>query len=374
MSALQDFLSFKLAKRSEEGLQRNLSVTNGLIDFCSNDYLGFARSPQLFKNIQKKTESLTPRLNGATGSRLLSGNQEYTEQVEKKLAGFFHAEAALLFNSGYTANLSVLSSIAQKEDIIFYDELSHASIKDGARLSLAARHPFRHNDVNDLERKLARAKADKKIIVIESIYSMDGDEAPLTEIVNLAESFNAMIVLDEAHSTGVVGRSGKGLACARNLENKIDIRIHTFGKALGVHGASVVGSRKLTDYLVNFARPFIYTTALPPHSVAAIDAALNFLDTEAHLQPLLQSRIDFFLRNIKTNNRSNSTSAIQTAIFADNNNVKRIAEKLQSRGFDIRPILSPTVPAGSERLRICLHTYNSEEEICKLTAELNQHS
>lgn len=373
MSVLQEFLVGKLNKRKEEGSIRHLTVSEGLVDFCSNDYLGLARSQKLFERINKKNEKLSTVFNGATGSRLLSGNQEYTEQVERKIASFFEAEAALLFNSGYTANLAVLSSVAQKGDTIFYDELAHASIKDGARLSLAARHPFRHNDVYDLKKKLSRVKEGKSFIVIESIYSMDGDEAPIHDIIKLAETFNAIVILDEAHSTGVKGRYGSGLACALNLQSNIHIRIHTFGKAIGVHGASVVGSAALRHFLINFARPFIYTTALPPHSVASIDAALDFLKEHDQLIPLLETKVALFLEEIKIPNRIQSSSAIQTAIFPGNNTVKRVAQTMHARGFDVRPILSPTVPVGSERLRICLHTYNSDEEIRKLAAELNQH-
>lgn len=373
MSVLQKFLSGKLDKRKEEGLIRSLSVSRGLIDFCSNDYLGLSRSPKLFERINNQVAHHSLVFNGATGSRLLSGNHEYTEQVEKKIAAFFQAEAALLFNSGYAANLSVLSSVAQKGDTIFYDELAHASIKDGARLSLAARHPFRHNDVNDLEKKLSRVKEGKSIIAIESIYSMDGDEAPLHDIVKLAETFDAIIILDEAHSTGVTGRHGSGLACSLNLQDKIDIRIHTFGKAIGVHGACVVGSAELRHFLINFARPFIYTTALPPHSVSSIEVALDFLKEEVELIPLLEKKVELFIQEIKIPNRVQSSSAIQTAIFPGNTSVKNVAHRLHTNGFDVRPILSPTVPVGSERLRICLHTYNTDEEIRKLAAELNQH-
>lgn len=371
MVSLQDFFSQKINKRVEEASLRQLKTTAGLIDFSSNDYLGLARSEVLFDMIQKKAESLQPAWNGSTGSRLLSGNSLHTEALENKLATFLKSESALLFNSGYAANQAVLSSIPQKNDTILYDELVHACIKDGARLSLATRHSFKHNDLEDLENKIKRSKHGRIFIAVESIYSMDGDECPLIEIIKLSEKYNASIVIDEAHSTGIMGDHGNGMACSLNLENKIDIRIHTFGKAMGVHGACVVGSPDLIQYLINFARPFIYTTALPPHSVTAIDCALDFLTKNINLQTDLKHKVNLFLNSLNITNRTLSSSAIQTAIFRGNDNVKNISYALQEKGFDARPILSPTVPKDSERLRICLHAYNTDEEILRLTKELN---
>lgn len=370
MSSLENFLAQKIARRTEEGLLRKLTTSQDLIDFSSNDYLGLARSADLFKLISKKTESLPQKLNGATGSRLLSGNTPYAEALEKKLATFFRSDAALVFNSGYAANQAVLSSIPQKDDTILYDELAHACIKDGARLSLATRHPFRHNDLNDLEMKIKRIKAGKIFIAVESIYSMDGDECPLEQLTTLAGKYGAALILDEAHSTGVVGHNGSGSAIAMGLEHKIDVRIHTFGKALGVHGACVAGSARLVEYLINFARAFIYTTAMPPHSLVSIDCALDYLNTNPGLQPLLRSRIGLFLKHVNFSNRTISNSAIQTAIFPGNDVARQAALALQQKGFDVRPILSPTVPKNAERLRICLHSFNRDEDILALAEAL----
>jgi 8-amino-7-oxononanoate synthase len=362
-TSLETILTTKLEQREESGLKRTLKSGNeNLIDFASNDYLGLARSADLSQMIEEQVHRLKLK-NGSTGSRLLTGNSAYQEEVESLLANIFKAQSALIFNSGYTANLAVLSAIPSKDDTIIYDELAHACIKDGARLSLAKRFNFRHNDLDDLEAKIKKALG-KIFIAIESIYSMDGDECPLTEIVALAEKYNAVIILDEAHSTGIKGDNGSGLAVKNALEHKVDIRIHTFGKAMGIHGACVVGSENLTEYLINFARPFIYTTALTPHSIASIHCAFEFLAKNIRLQEKLTDNIQSFLAHCESiRNRTASKSAIQTFVVPGNDKVKEVANRIQSHGFDVRPILSPTVPVQSERLRICLHAYNSASEI-----------
>jgi 8-amino-7-oxononanoate synthase len=370
---LENWINEALIRQRDKNLFRELVAPKGLKDFCSNDYLGLSRSTELFNNIARKIESLSDKKNGSTGSRLLSGNSLYTEEVEKKLSSIFKSESTLLFNSGYAANQAVLSSLPQKGDIILYDELAHACIKDGARLSMAAKYSFRHNNVDELENKIKRIKADKIFIAVESIYSMDGDYCPLQELLAIAAKYNAVLIVDEAHSTGVMGEQGGGLSIALGVQNKIDIRIHTFGKAMGVHGACVAGSLAMIQYLTNFARPFIYTTALPAHSVASIDCAFEHLNKNMPLQSALASRINAYLKSIHPHSsRTPSTSAIQTAIFPGNTAVKNAAHTLQQKGFDVRAILSPTVPTGAERLRICLHTYNTEEEIQNLTEALNR--
>jgi 8-amino-7-oxononanoate synthase len=370
--ALDPWLEKKLQIRKEKNLFRELKTSTGLLDFCSNDYLGLARSEVLSDQIEAKCRAMKLNQNGATGSRLLSGNSELTEDVERKLASIFRSESALILNSGYTANLAIFSSIPEKHDSILYDELAHASIKDGARLSLARRYSFKHNDLNDLESKLKRING-KVFIAVESIYSMDGDECPLRDLTSLATRYGAFVILDEAHSTGVAGNNGSGLAVSLGLEKNIDVRLYTFGKAMGVHGACVAGSEKLIQYIINFARPFIYTTALAPHSVIAIESAFDYLRQNIELQQVLQKNIDSFVNGVgPLTNRTSSGSAIQTVLFPGNENTKANASKLQQAGFDIRPVLSPTVPTGTERLRICLHAYNTLNEIAKLTSELNR--
>ncbi|HEX6223327.1 MAG TPA: 8-amino-7-oxononanoate synthase [Chryseolinea sp.] len=369
--SLDPWLEKNLMVRKEKNSFRDLKPSTGLTDFCSNDYLGLARSPDLFSRINERSRTVGVKQNGATGSRLLSGNSELIESVEHKLAIIFNSQRALIFNSGYTANIAIFSSIPQKHDTILLDELAHASIKDGARLSLAHRYNFRHNDLNDLESKLKRING-KVFIAVESIYSMDGDECPLEELTALAARYRAFVILDEAHSTGVRGNNGSGLATSLGLEEKIDIRLYTFGKAMGVHGACVAGSNTLIEYLVNFARPFIYTTAPAPHSIVAIASSFDYLIENQDLQQELQKRIDAFVKAVDLSNRTLSNSAIQTIIVPGNENVKKAALHLQQSGFDVRAVLSPTVPAGKERLRICLHTYNTLDEIGKLTSELKK--
>ncbi|HEY9048682.1 MAG TPA: 8-amino-7-oxononanoate synthase [Ohtaekwangia sp.] len=370
MDRLQKELSKRLKAREEEGLLRTLKHTSGLIDFTSNDYLGLARSEDLFNAIHQKLNTLPARSNGATGSRLLAGNNSYYEEVESTLAGIFHAQAALIFNSGYSANLAVLSSLPQRGDTILYDELAHACIKDGTRLSMAKRFSFRHNDLNDLEAKLKRSEGNI-FIAVESIYSMDGDACPLQELITLAEKYNAFIIVDEAHSTGVTGEKGSGLAVSLNVHDRIAVRIYTFGKAMGIHGACVTGSDELRNYLINFARPFIYTTALPPHSVVAIDCAFRYLQENIQTQEQLKKNIQLYLHATRDlPNKTISASAIQTAVYPGNDHVRSVAHALQQKGFDVRPILSPTVPKGTERLRICLHAFNTAQQIEELSVVL----
>jgi 8-amino-7-oxononanoate synthase len=371
MASLDEFLKEKLSKRYEQGLLRRLTTSQLPVDFVSNDYLGLARSKELSALIENTHRKLGIQ-NGSMGSRLLAGNSPYFQEVEKKLSSVFKSEASLIFNSGYSANLAVLSSVPQKGDTIIYDTLAHACIKDGARLSLAARHSFRHNDLNDLESKI-KVSEGKIFIAVESVYSMDGDECPLREIIHLSEKYNASVILDEAHSTGVTGPQGAGLSVAKDLHQKIDIRIYTFGKGMGVHGACVAGSEPLIRYLVNFARPFIYTTALSQHSVASIDCAFAYLSANMNLQQTLRKKIDLYLSGIRDlHNRTASLSAIQTILYPGNEVVKRAADSLQQKGFDIRPIVYPTVPKETERLRICLHSFNSDDEITALTQALNE--
>lgn len=368
---LDEQLKTELNKRKEDNLFRELKNVTNLVDFCSNDYLGLARSDELFRRITQRHEDFDRR-NGATGSRLLSGNSPFVEEVESKLASLFKSEAALILNSGYTANLAIFSALAHRSDTILYDELSHASIKDGSRLSLAKKFSFRHNDLDDLEMKLKKASGNI-YVAVESIYSMDGDECPLSDIIQLATKYGAFVVLDEAHSTGIRGPNGSGIATSLLSVSEIPVRLYTFGKGMGVHGACVAGSKSLIDYLINFARPFIYTTAMAPHSIAAIDSAFDYLKENIYLQSVLAKNINTFLEGMgQLPNRTPSTSAIQTLIVPGNHNVREAALTLQKQGFDVRPIVSPTVSAGTERLRICIHTYNSSDEIGKLTAELRK--
>jgi 8-amino-7-oxononanoate synthase len=371
MKKLDSIMLQQLDKRKVDGALRALVVTDpNLVDFTSNDYLGLARSTLLSDMIALKKQQLQITKNGSTGSRLLSGNTSIAVQTESLLAEIFWAESTLLFNSGYSANLAVLSSLPQRKDTIIYDEYAHACIKDGARLSMATRLSFKHNDLEDLESKLKKVTG-HAFIAVESIYSMDGDECPLGDLIDLSEKYEATVILDEAHSTGTYAEHGAGFAASLNLEKRVPVRIHTFGKAMGVHGACVAGSDVLCQYLVNFARPFIYTTAPDPHSIIAIGESFNYLKDHHYLQQELREKIDrFTVRMEGCDSRIKSTSSIQAFIIPGNENCRAAAKRLQSIGMDVRPILSPTVRAGQERLRICLHSFNTDEQIRRLTDDL----
>ncbi|WP_158828377.1 aminotransferase class I/II-fold pyridoxal phosphate-dependent enzyme [Mucilaginibacter lacusdianchii] len=367
MLTAHQYIQQKLDQRREDGIFRRLKSANGLIDFCSNDYLGLARSLELQHQIEQEIERHGQVLNGSTGSRLLAGNSEYAEQLETYIAGFHSSEAALLFNSGYDANLGLLSSLPQRGNTVIHDELIHASIIDGIRLSHANRFNFKHNDLESLESKLKVSKG-TCYVVVESIYSMDGDLAPLKDLAQLVKKYDANLIVDEAHATGVFG---KGLINESRLENEVFARIITYGKALGCHGAAVLGSAVLREYLINFARSFIYTTAAPFHQLASIKAAYQYLDMHADLNNDLFDIINYYTCAIEGVAAVNN-SPIQTVVLGSNEKAVQLANKLQSDGFDVRPILNPTVPAGSERLRICLHTYNTKNEISQLTQQIKR--
>lgn len=367
---LNSWFKTELDKRKKDNSFRKLKPQAQGIDFSSNDYLGLARSHDLFRRIGEKTQNIISPLNGATGSRLLTGNSELAEETESYLAALFQSEKCLLFNSGYSANLGVLSSIPQRGDTILYDELAHACIKDGARLSKANRFSFLHNDLDDLEKKIKKSTG-RIFIAVESVYSMDGDQCPLKELVTLADQYEATVILDEAHSTGIFGDGGNGLACSMGLQSKIAIRVYTFGKAMGVHGAAVAGTSALVDYLINYSRPFIYTTALPPHSLIAIRESFDYLAAHTDLQKRIHEKILLYHSHAGAGSTKNA-SPIQSLVIPGNEAVKKISALLAKEGFDCRPILSPTVKEGKERIRICLHVYNEDTGITSLTHYLNQ--
>ncbi|MEQ9169378.1 MAG: pyridoxal phosphate-dependent aminotransferase family protein [Fulvivirga sp.] len=362
----------QLKRRKENNSLRSLKLIDDLIDFSSNDYLGLARNLELANEIHIKAQN---QRNGSGGSRLLTGNNKLFEETEKFLAKQFKSESTLLFNSGYDANLAVLSSIPQRGDTIFYDELSHASIKDGIRLGLASKASFKHNNLIDLEKRLGRVETGDKYIVIESIYSMDADEANLKELVKLSSKHKAYLIVDEAHATGLYGANGGGLSEQNKLENDIFCRIYTFGKAPGVHGAAVAGSKELMNYLVNFARPFIYTTALPAHSCISLHYAMKHIADNDQIQNAVFKNVSHYLIEFEKKlkgkfSRTTSNHPIQTIITPGNDYARSLSEHLLSQGFDVRPILAPTVKEGEERLRICLHSYNSTDEISLLVDTL----
>lgn len=371
-------LASKLDKRFESNALRQLGSDANLIDFASNDYLGFAQSKVIFDDVHKLLVNRNLQQNGATGSRLLTGNHKLYSETENQIAHFHDVETALLFNSGYDANIGFFSAVPQKGDCILYDELIHASIRDGVQLSNATSYKFKHNDCEDLERLILKVKSNAEAtiyVVTESVFSMDGDTPPLAELANICQKHEVYFIVDEAHALGVFGNQGEGLVQILDVQKLVFARIITFGKGLGCHGAVILGSDELKSYLVNFARSLIYTTGLSPHAVATIQIAYKHLAQNKEAREKLRYNINTFNQQKQLVGLKplfvRSKSAIQCAVFPGNENAKHTAKQLQDQGFNVKAILSPTVPEGQERLRICLHSYNSEEEISALLQKLS---
>jgi 8-amino-7-oxononanoate synthase len=349
----------KLDKRIEEGTYRSLSSFEGHVDFWSNDYLGFA-----------KKDFPISKSEGGTGSRLISGNSSAAEKCEETLAHFFEVESALVFNSGYNANLGFFGCIPQKGDTVIYDAKIHASVKDGLRISFANSHSFIHNDSQDLKKKIKQAEG-TVYVVVEALYSMDGDMAPLGRIHEVCQEENAYLIIDEAHSCGVYGQAGKGISGLLQNDSKVLARIVTFGKAYGWHGAAVLCSTKLKEFLINFSRPFIYTTALPASDYEQIELRVTSNDVTDQ-QNRLHQNIQFFRENFQHKDLvSEVNSPIQILRFSTNKNLEARTKKILDRKMAIKPILAPTVKAGDEGLRICIHSFNTESEILALIKCLN---
>jgi 8-amino-7-oxononanoate synthase len=396
------FLSRKLGERRAQDALRRLRLPDGKVDLCSNDYLGVIRKGLLEDGavedgaVEDEANAVSAgagnRLaHGSGGSRLLAGNYPLIEETERAIADFHKASAGLIYNSGYDANLGLLSSVPRRGDVVIYDALSHASIRDGIRLSLAQSFGFAHNDLAALEKRLQAMGGGRRrpegediarghdaaaggtvFVVTESVFSMDGDLAPLKKMAGLCGEYGAQLIVDEAHATGVVGERGEGLVQLEGVENDCFARIHTFGKAVGCHGAIVLGSELLREFLVNFSRSFIYTTALPPVSVRAIARAYTLMPRLTEERKRLGGLIERFRSAPIAFERLDSQTPIQVVIVPGNGPVRAVAGRLQAAGLDVRPILSPTVEKGRERLRIVLHAFNTEEEMDRLVRLLAQ--
>lgn len=372
MTDLPQKLQNKLHERANDGSLRQLSVPAGMVDFSSNDYLGFAKSESLFSKTFQLLLKYNISENGATGSRLLTGNHVLFQELESVLAQTHNVENALVFNSGYDANIGFFGCVPQRGDFVFYDELIHASIRDGLQLGHAKSYKYGHNDLSDLKEKIKNTiceNGDSDVYVVtESVFSMDGDSPDLKQLASFCTSEGYHLIVDEAHAVGVMGKKGLGLVQELGLEKALFARIVTFGKALGTHGAAILGSNALRDYLINFSRSFIYTTALPPHDIVGILSSYEFLVVEGGAQrDQLFENISYFKGQAKkqkwSGNLIGSDSAIQSVIIPGNEKIGKISKKLRDDGFDVKAILSPTVPEGKERLRFCLHSFNSKEEI-----------
>ncbi|WCL82303.1 8-amino-7-oxononanoate synthase [Saprospira sp. CCB-QB6] len=367
----EERLQERLAAYAKRGMQRSLRYQPDLISFSSNDYLGLAKNPQLLAALgQEKYEQM-----GATGSRLLSGHHPAMEELEQQLAQFHEAETALLFNTGYLGNLGLVSALLQRGDTLYYDALAHASLHDALKLAKGEAFAFAHNDIKDLERQLAQDRAGLRYIWVESLYSMDGDQAPLLALVDLAERYEAALLVDEAHATACFGPNGGGLVQDLGLSQRIFARLHTFGKAIGAHGAVILGSPSLRNYLINFARPLIYSTAMSLPQIGHLSLVYRYLEQEgARLRAELRQRLEHYLALREKLSLSDYLTAnqgpIQAIFWPGNAEVMALSAHLMGAGFDLRPIRYPTVARGQERLRICLRADMDVEDISALLQAL----
>lgn len=375
-------LLLKINERKAQDAFRKLGENKThQVDFSSNDYLGFSKSKVIFNQTHQFLLDKNLLVNGATGSRLISGNFDLYTETEQYIADFHQSESALIYNSGYDANLGFFSAVLQKGDVILYDEYIHASIRDGIRLSLAKAYKFKHNDCLDLAKKVVQYQKNNSgniYVVTESVFSMDGDIPDLVKMTQICTENQVYLIVDEAHALGVFGNQGSGLVQELELQESVFARIITFGKGLGCHGAAILGSQQLTDYLINFSRSFIYTTGLSPHSVAAIKTAYQTLTSDEFVtaQNQLKNIISHFNAELNRLKLSEifipSHSAIHCAVISGNEKVKLVAQQIQSQGFAVKAILSPTVPLGQERLRICLHAYNTPQQVTQVLELLSK--
>jgi 8-amino-7-oxononanoate synthase len=356
-----------LRELDEQNRRRTLAEIRG-VNLCSNDYLELSRHPALKEAVLQAVRE-TPRV-GGTGSRLLSGHAAVWEQLEEEFAQFAGTEAALYFGSGYTANLGLLTALLKKEDLVFSDALNHASVIDGIRLSGARKIIYAHLDLNALETGLRNHGRERcrRLIVTESVFSMEGDVAPVTEIFALAERYGAGVIVDEAHATGVDGPAGRGIAVKDGIAQHLAATVHTCGKALASAGAFVCGSAVLKEHLINHARPFIFSTAMPPYMAEQVRAALRIsqaMDGEREKLLVLAKRLAAGLRSHGWDT-GRSTTQIVPVMLGENEQAVNAAEFLRSKGFAVLAVRPPTVPQGSARLRFSVTCGIAEDEISDL--------
>ena len=370
-----DFIHRELEALKDAGLYRSLRRVNGeqgptlmvegreVLNFCSNNYLGLANHPALRAAAK---EAIDRYGCGSGASRLISGNMELNEQLEERIAGLKGTETALVFNSGYQANTGLLSCLAGEGDTILSDALNHASIIDGCRLTRAQVVVYPHCDVNRLEDELRKGAAgSKKLIVTETIFSMDGDEAPLAEIVELAERYNANVMVDEAHATGVFGPNGAGIVAKLGLGERVLVQMGTLGKALGSFGAYVAGSRALRELMINRCRTFIFTTSLPPSVLATSIAAVDLLEKEPQRRLGLWHNCRALREGLKKAGFTlgKSQSQIQPVMIGDARKCMALSTRLFEEGVFCQGIRPPTVPAGTSRLRVTVMATHSHEHL-----------
>ena len=381
---MEELIGKFLKERKEQGLLRELKIISSrsqgkikfkgrtFFDFSSNDYLGLSDHPYLIEESKKATQKFGV---SSSSSRLLSGNLDLHRQLEENTAKFKHKEAAIVFNSGYQANLGIISSLYKQGDCIFADRLIHASLIDGILLSGAKNFRFQHNDTSHLESllKKERKKFKNCLIITESIFSMDGDKAPLEELVSLKKKYNAQLFVDEAHATGIFGRNGAGLVEELDLEKEVDLIMGTFSKALGGFGAYLATSKKIVNYLVNTCRSFIYSTALPPGVIAANLASIKLLKDEPVRRIQLLENAAYFRKKLQDQGFIiKGESQIVPLIIGENTPALKCAKSLQGKGYWVLAIRPPTVPVGQARLRFSLNFYQQREILDSLINELKK--
>jgi len=373
MKRLDGLVAAKLAQRKTQGTFRSLKTVEGQIDFTSNDYLGFSRSLDLKKRIAEAEKAFSETGVGSTGSRLLTGNSKLAEQVEQQIAAFHGSETALIFNSGYDTNVGLYSSLGRIAKYIVYDELIHASVHDGMRLSRAELKSFKHNDVESLLLVLSELDG-PAVVAVESVYSMDGDLAPLQKLVAVCKEFDTAIIVDEAHAIGLFGE-GRGRVSELGLEDDVYARLVTFSKALGCHGAAVLCNDNLRQFLINHARSLIFSTFTSNHSLLAVKCAYDMLSVHDFSKLNISHLIKLFnqlMKGVSGVRQIGGESPILGVIIHGNAEVRAVAAAMQNDGFDVRPIVFPTVPKGTERIRICLHEFNTEDEVKGLIDSLQK--
>jgi len=335
-----------------------------MLDFSSNDYLALSEHPEVIAASRKYLEMFGA---GAGAARLMSGDMEINHLLEQEVARLKSKEAALTFGSGYLANTGIIPALVGRGDMIITDRLNHASIYDGCLLSGARTIRFRHNDMAHLEQILRekRSQFNNCLVVVESIYSMDGDRCPLIELVDLKKNHDFMLMIDEAHATGLYGENGAGIIEEDNVSHGVDIAMGTFGKALGSYGAYAAASRELIDFLVNKARTFIYATALPPAVVGATLAALYLVKSEPQLRMDLHAKVAFFKKQLRKNRLKDDPgpSQIIPVMVGESSKALAVAAELQENQIYVKAVRPPTVPEGSARLRFSITRYHQEKDL-----------
>ncbi len=369
MVSLTPYMLERFRRRELSQQKRILPQENWQFDFSSNDYLSLARSTVFKERILQKASDFN--FVGASGSRLLTGNRQLAVELECQIASFFGVACSLVFPSAYSLNIGLLPAITNEKDCILMDENAHASLKNGLKLASATGYFFRHNDLDHLAGRLRRqrGKNANTFIVVESVYSMDGDIAPLVDLLALCQEFSAYLIVDEAHAVGVLGERGCGLVAHLGLQEQVFATVIAFGKAFGCHGAAVLGSVQLIEYLINFCHSFIYTTGLPSFSLVAMQEALTLCEQDPTSQDSVRQRIKLFNKYL---NYDDHPSPIYSFPFSDTQRLREAASLLQARGYGVLPIYSPTVRVGTERLRVSLHAHNTEEEVRLFSAELEK--